>query len=399
MVLQFILLSFTAFAQAPAHFGAERVEAMRDYVFPVKKLPIADYPNFSDDYDLRDLETAIQRQLVRYQSRDLSGKITLGGVRYSQRRVKDSLVAFLQLVNGFKTCQTNTPISLCYQNLNDEIRRRFDVFAPDLKPEDPRYGEVNDSLFTGYHTHLIEAKSRPTGDFIYPIYRKPSGQAQFSTRAQIDFRQALGGRNLEVAYTNNLFDIYLMHVQGGGYVLVNEDNTTRSFYLSYHATNNHRWQWISKHMMEKGYISNPSIAAQRKFLNAHPEKHEEIYSTNPSYIYYLKTTNPPVGSDTTPVTGGRTIATDSSLYGFKGMLTYVESERAVEDGNYDLEQEDITQIPFAPFSRFFLDQDTGGAIRGKGRADIYFGQTPYAYYAATYQQRTGKLRYLILKNP
>lgn len=374
-------------------------EPLRDYTFPLKKLSASEIPVFSDDDNLRDLETAIQRQLVRYQTRDLSGKIVMGGHRYPQRLAKESLQVFLQLVRNFNTCSTNTPLSLCFDKLNLEIRNRFDVFAPDLQPGDPRYGEANDSLFTGYHTHLIEAKSRPTGAFKYPIYKKPNGQAQFFTRDEIDFQGKLKNKGLELGYTDNLFDLYLLHVQGGGYVRVEENNSVSSFYLGYRASNNHRWQWISKYMRDKGYITNASNAAQRKFLNANPSKHREIYSTNPNYIYYIRTTTSPVGSDTVPVTGGRTIATDSSLYGFKGLITYVESERPVDTGTYDMEQEDATQIPYQPFSRFLLDQDTGGAIDGKGRADIYFGQSHYAYYAASYQQKTGKLRYLMLKDP
>ncbi len=390
ILLQLIFVASNSFAQ---------IEPRRDYAFPLKKLAAQEIPVFTDDDNMRDLELAITRQLKRYQTRDLSGKINMGGHRYPQKLAKESLIVFLQLVKSFNVCGTNTPITLCYESLNAEIRNRFDVFAPDLQPGDPRFGEENDTLFTGYHTHLIEARSRPTARFKYPIYKKPSGQAQFFTRGDIDFKGKLKNKGLELGYTDNLFDLYLLHVQGGGYVKVEENNTVSSFYLSYRASNDHRWQWISKYMKEKGYITNGSNAAQRKFLNANPERHEEIYSTNPNYIFYDRTSKSPVGSDTTPVTGGRSIATDSSLYGFKGLITFVESERPVDTGIYDMEQEDSSQIAFQPFSRFLLDQDTGGAIDGKGRADIYFGQTDYAFFAANYQQKTGKLRYLMLKDP
>lgn len=375
-----------------------QVEPLRDYTFPLKKVSLSDYPVFTDDQDLKDMETAIIRQLKRYDSRDMSGKIVMGGHGYPQRRAKESLQVFLSLIRSFESCKGSSPVSHCYSELNREIRDKYDVFAPDLKPEDPRYGEVDDTLFTGYHTHLIEAKTRPTGVFKYPIYFKPNGQAQFFSRGEIDFKGKLKNKRLEVGYTDNLFDIYLLHVEGGGYVTINEEGRSQNFYVSYDATNNQRWNWISKYMMDRGYISNPSIAAQRKYLNAHPEKHAEIYSTNPSYVYFKKVTTTPVGSDTVPLTDGRSLATDSSLYGFKGLLTYVESQRAFDDGNYNFEEEDPTKIPFVPFSRFFLDQDTGGAIRGKGRVDIYFGQTKYAFYAATYQQKVGKFRYLMLKD-
>lgn len=390
MLLSLVLLATSAFAQ---------FEELRDYSTPLRKLSPAEYPQFIDDQDMQGMESALQKQLTRFQSRNLTGKINMGGHRYPARLAKESLQVFLQLVGNFNSCVRTQPKFACQVQLNLEVQNRFDVFAPDLQPGDPRYGEPNDSLFTGYHTHLIEAKSRATGEFKYPIYAKPSGQAQFHTRGEIDFNGALKNRRLELAYTNSLFDIYLMHVQGGGYVTINENGSPRNFYLAYRATNGHRWAWISKYMLDKGDITNPSIAAQRKFLRLNPNRHEEIYSTNPSYLYYIKTTSAPVGSDSTPLTGGRSIATDSTLYGFKGLLTYIESERPVENGNYDLEEEDVNNIPFTPFSRFFLDQDTGGAIRGKGRADIYFGKTHYATFAASYQQKTGKLRYLILKDP
>lgn len=390
MILHLLLAASAAFAK-PGPF--------KDYTTPTKRLPLTEYPRFVDDYDLTDMETAIQRQLVRFKTKDLRGKIELGGKNYPLTLAKESLIVFLQLVQNFKVCTGSALKSACYDNLNNEIRARFDVFAPDLKPGDERFGEANDSFFTGYHTHPIIAKSKPDAKYKYAIYKKPRGQDQFKTREQIDFLGGLKKKSLDIAYTDNLFDLYLLHVEGGGFVTIEEKGRRENFYLSYDATNNQRWAWISKHMKDKGYIDNTSIAAQRKFLRLNPVKHREVYATNPSYIYFTRTTHEPVGSDTVPVTSGRTLATDRNLYGFKGLLAYVEGERPAENGNYDFEEENFTNIPFQPFSRFFLDQDTGGAIKGKGRADIYFGKTTYSYYAATYQQKTGNLRFLMLKDP
>ncbi|NJL25431.1 MAG: hypothetical protein HC902_09820 [Calothrix sp. SM1_5_4] len=150
-------------------------------------------------------------------------------------------------------------------------------------------------------------------------------------------------------------------------------------------------------MKKMGYIANGSVPAQRKFLSEHPEKHQEIFSQCPSYVYLIATSSPPVGVDSIPLTNGRSIATDRNLYPFKGLLAFVESVRPEETGNYDLDEDDRARIPFRGFSRFFLDQDTGGAIRGKARADIYFGEDEYAFFAAMNLQDSGKLYYLILK--
>jgi membrane-bound lytic murein transglycosylase A len=170
-----------------------------------------------------------------------------------------------------------------------------------------------------------------------------------------------------------------------------------NFFLTYDGDNGQRFEWLSKYMMSKGYISNPSTGAQRKYLREHPEKQEEIYSQCPSYVFFKMSTIPPQGAEGIPVTAGRTLATDNAFYAFKGLLAFVESERPVDTGTYDLEQEDPSKIAYMPFSRFFLDQDTGGAIVGKGRADIYFGLDGYAQYAATYQQQRGNIYFLLLK--
>lgn len=104
-----------------------------------------------------------------------------------------------------------------------------------------------------------------------------------------------------------------------------------------------------------------------------------------------------MGNDSAPVTDHRSIAQDSGLYKFKGLIAYVEATRPVENGNYDLEIEDASTVPFAKFSRFFLDQDTGGAIKGKGRADIYFGEDLYAQFSAMHMKQTGKIYYMMAK--
>jgi membrane-bound lytic murein transglycosylase A len=382
-----------------SHAHAQFEVDATNYTTPLKKMAPAEYPRFSDDLDLADLEIAIHRQLVRFQSKSLTGTINMGGHKYPLKLAKDSLDVFMQLVTNFKSCATIKPKNVCYDQLNAEIVARFDLFKPDLKAGDPRYGQPNDSFFTGYHTHPIDGRSQPVGEYKHAIYKNPGAPLNSKTREEIDFRDGLKGKGLEIVYTKDLFDLYLLHVEGGGYVTETNNGVTNSYYISYDGQNGQKWNWISKYMMDRGYITNPSIAAQRKFLRLHPEKHEEIFKTCPSYVFYKVTAHPPTGCDMVSLVDGRAIATDSKLYAFKGLLAFVQTNRAVDLGTYDMEQEDATQIPYQPFARFFLDQDTGGAIVGKGRADIYFGKTPYAYYAASYQSQEGKLMYLMLKDP
>jgi membrane-bound lytic murein transglycosylase A len=183
-----------------------------------------------------------------------------------------------------------------------------------------------------------------------------------------------------------------MHVQGGGHITIESGGKTTSKYLSYAGTNGLSWNFISKYMMEKNYIQDPSIIAQRSFLEATPHKEQEIYATCPSYVYFKESDHPPLGSDRVPLTDNRSIATDTRYYRFKGLLSFVKTERPTEAPSRDCEQ-----LEFKSFSRFFLDQDTGGAIRGKGRVDLYFGEGSYAEKTAYNLVRRGDLFFLMLK--
>ncbi len=368
------------------------------YTTPTRLLAAKDYPVFSDDKDFAGLKLAITRQLIRLAQKNLNGTIKMGTKSYPLTKVKTSLEILDRMIDGFNSCKTNSTVARCYQDFNSALKARFDVYVPNLVKGDPRYGEEDSALFTGYHTMPIEGTLQPSGDYKFPIYGNPGDPKLFFSRLEIDFLGKLVGKGLELIYTKSLFDIYLLHVQGSGRAtLVNPDGSKTGFYLNYDGTNKQKWVWISKHMMDKGYINNPSIPAQRKFLRARPDLHQEIFATCPSYVFTKMTTDPPMGNDAAPVTDARSIAQDSGLYSFKGLIAYVDTTKPVENGHYDLEIEDPAQVPFARFSRFFLDQDTGGAIKGKARADIYFGEDLYSQFSAQHMKQTGKIYYMIAK--
>lgn len=365
---------------------------------PTKLLPLNEYPTFHDDYSLKGMKLAISRQITRFDQKNMTGTIKLGSKTYPLKQMKKTLQLFDSMIDDFDSCRRRDLEANCFRDLNATIKTKFDVFIPDLQPGDPRYGEKEWALFTGYHTMPIEGKKLKDAEFAHAVYGNPGDPALFFTRNEIDFGNKLAGRGLELLYTRNLFDIYLLHVQGSGVAtLLNPDGTKTGYYLNYDGTNKKKWEWISKHMLAKGYIKNSSIPAQRKFLRQNPHLQEEIFATCPSYVFTRISKDPPMGNDSAPVTDARSIAQDSGLYSFKGLLSYVETTRPEETGNYDLEEEDATKVKFRPFQRFFLDQDTGGAIKGKARADIYFGEDTYAQFSAMMMKQTGKIYYMMAK--
>lgn len=362
------------------------------YNTPTKKVALSEWPALSDDLDFQDLKLALQRQLERFNTKDLSGTIQLGDEVYPMIHMRASLEKFLLVTESTKGClkkaASTNERDLCYRRFQTSVMDNFDLFEPDLRPGDPRYGESKTTFFTAYYTPLIYASSRSETNFRYPIYKRPQAESLIkSTRQEIDFKGKLSNQNLELFYARDLFELYLLHVQGGGKIITNDGQQMKTYYLSYQGGNGHKFTFISKYMMSKGYIKNGSIESQKEFLDQNPELYEEIYSTCPNYIYFQITDHPPLGNDLVPLTDNRSIATDSTLYAAKGLISFVKAQKPVSRSSNE----------FTEFSRFMLDQDTGGAIKGKARADLYFGEGAYAEKAAYSIQHKGNIFYLMLK--
>ncbi len=367
------------------------------YVTPTRLVPVSQWPRLADDLDFEGLGLAVQRQLERYKSKNLSGTIKLGGQVYPLKAVPESLSRFLEISEDYQVCMAGGKIKpkSCEDRLNQTVQREFNLYAPNLTPDDPRYGEEKSTLFTAYYTPLLRGRTVPDARYKYGVYRKPSSSSLAGkTRYQIDFQDAFKGKGLQLFYSDNLFDLYLLHVQGGGKVVMeNKSGKLSSFYISFEGTNGKNFTFISKYMQQKGYISDLSVESQRTFLETHPQKQAEIFATCPGYIYFKQSAHPPLGNDVVPLTDNRSIATDTKYYSFKGLLAFVAAERPREDQK----KNECGQAEFQSFSRFFLDQDTGGAIRGKARVDLYFGEGPYAEYAAYNTTNRGDLYFLMLK--
>lgn len=369
--------------------GAPQGSIQKIFKTPTVKVEVSDWPDFDDDLDFDGMNKALERQIRRYKQRRLAGLgIELGGKVYPVQKVLDSLILFRSLTSTYRKCLSNKRAkAVCKADFENNLKSKFLVFAPQLQADDIGYGEEEFARFTAYYTPLIDGSFVQSKKYPHAIYKKPSESLRRSTRVEIDFDKVLARKGYELFYTKDLFELYLLHVQGGGKVRVQNQETWEEYYISYSATNNQRWDFISLYMREQGYISDLSIESQRDFLIANPDKQREIYEYCPSYVYFKISQTPPEGSDLVPLTDGRSIATDHNHYGFKGMLSFVQAKRPKSSSDRQMKD----------FSRFFLDQDTGGAIRGRARVDIYHGEGEYAEHAAYNTDVRGKLFFLIMK--
>ena len=127
----------------------------------------------------------------------------------------------------------------------------------------------------------------------------------------------------------------------------------------------------------------------RTYLAEHPEIMEEVLNHNPSYVFFQVLKNGPFGIIDVPLTAGSSVALDSRIFP-KGALCFVSSEKPVVNN-----RDEITG--WTKFSCFVLNQDTGGAIKGSGRADIFWGSGHHAELAAGHMKHEGELYVLIIK--
>lgn len=127
----------------------------------------------------------------------------------------------------------------------------------------------------------------------------------------------------------------------------------------------------------------------RRYLEEHPQERDALFAQNERYIFFRFVEEGPLGSLDVPVTPGRSIATDSTLFP-KGAIALLISHKPVFDSAGNL-------VGWQTFSRFVLNQDTGSAIQGNGRVDLYFGSGTEAGRAAGYMKNPGRLYFLFKK--
>ena len=356
-------------------------------------------PHFEDDLDRASLKLAIQRNLD-YLRRIPPNRIFLyGSERVSCTRVIETQQTFLKLL-----AQNPDP-----KTLRHEIRKNFVVLKAAGQAST---GKV---LFTGYFLPTYQASLVKNKVFRFPIYRRPDdlitidlslfrkrfgrqtiiGRVQghtvipYYSREDIDLKGVLEGKNLEIAWLKDPVDVLFLQIQGSGR-LVFPDGTT--FCVGYSASNGHPYRSIGRYMMERGYIDRKEVSMQkiREFLHNHPHLVQKILLHNPSYVFFRILDNGPVGSIGVPLTPCRSIALDARLFPM-GALGYICCKKPVLDSQGNIEK-------WIPFSRFVLNQDTGGAIKGAGRADIFWGTGHYAEIAAGHMRHEGDLYLLVKKD-
>jgi len=205
----------------------------------------------------------------------------------------------------------------------------------------------------------------------------------YPTRAEIA-GGALAGRKAELLWVDSAVDAFFLEVQGSGIVRL-PDGTSRI--VTFAGKNGHRYEAIGAELVRRGALRREEVSMQaiRAWLRQNPAELRGLLDVNPSYVFF-RFADAAIGALSVPVTADRTVAADPRVFPKAG-LAFLSSERPA----------DAAGGPMRPFSRFVLDQDSGGAIRTSARLDLFLGSGAYAESAAGRMKQPGRLYYLLLR--
>ena len=167
--------------------------------------------------------------------------------------------------------------------------------------------------------------------------------------------------------------------------------------MNYSESNGHPYRAIGKLLLDRGVLEyeNMSMQSIRNYLEKHPDEVNEILGYNPSYVFFRAVEDGPLGSLGVSLTPNRSIALDHRLYP-AGALCYIKTEIPADDPGTG-PSPDFKIRDWKPFSGFALNQDTGGAIRGPSRIDLFFGHGEKSEWVAGHMKQPGTFYFLIKK--
>lgn len=348
-------------------------------------------PVFTDDLDREPLKAAVEKSLEFYRRKPAEQTLAFGKGTITAKELEASLVTFLSLLKE-------------KADLNRTIPAYFDV-----------YRVTRPVLFTGYYEPVLNGSRERNGRYQHPLYRRPDDLLEidlslflpdyrgekllgrlvdgklipYFTRAEIDREQCLAGKGYELAWVDDPAALFFLHVQGSGQIFLEDGSRLR---VGYAASNGRAFRSVGRLLLEKGLLSPEDVSMQsvRLYLKNHPEEQEKVLFHNERYIFFRPVPEGPQGSTGAVLTPGRSMAIDPRVYP-TGALAFIRAQRPV----FNEAQE---RVSWRPFSRFVLAQDSGVAITGPGRADLFWGSGEEAELAAGHMGRAGEMYFLVKKS-
>ncbi len=287
-----------------------------------------------------------------------------------------ALEAFLETCGDMKGAEWSSVCALAKSHPN--ARAFFELLFRPVAIEDGK-----PALFTGYFEPVLNGSRQPNLRYKYPLYRKPpevAGGSLWFPRAVIEGDRILAGRGLEIAWVDDPVELFFLQIQGSGRIRLPDGSTIR---VGYGGANGHSYRSVGDELVRRGVYQPHQVSAEviRNWVSRNPDKGIALLHTNPAFVFFreirgLPPEKGPLGAMNRPLTRERTLAVDPKFVPLGAPVW-------IEKGGRN------------PMKRLMVAQDTGSAIKGAQRADIFFGTGKEAGRAAARVSDPGRMVVLL----
>ena len=264
-------------------------------------------------------------------------------------------------------------------------------------------------LFTGYYEPQLNGAWKADGRYRVPIYARPkdiiganlgsfddkwkgeqiAGRLKggryvpYYDRAEIE-AGALNGHQLEILWVDDLIDAFFLHIQGSGRVILPDGSHIR---LGYAGRNGRRYTAVGRELVAAGVmrLQDVTMPAIRYWMIDNPVAAQALMRKNRSFVFFkVLTTAGPIGAEGTVLTPGRSLAVDDKFIPY-GIPIWLNTT-------------DPGTKPLRPLRRVVIAQDTGSAINGPVRGDLFWGHGAAAGDKAGIMKQQGGYYLLLPKS-
>ncbi len=289
-----------------------------------------------------------------------------------------ALAVFLQTCPDMDDPDWRSLCAVAQQQTPESARAFFELF---FRPVLIRDG--SEPLFTGYYEPELNGSRYPTARFRYPLYRMPPEarrQNPWLSRREILSSGVMENRGLEIAWVDDPVELFFLQIQGSGRIRLPDGDALR---VGYGGANGHPYRSIGVELVRRGVYGAHQVSAEviKNWVRRNPEAGQELLYHNPSYVFFREISHVsdhlgPLGAMNRPVTPLRSIAVDPDFVPL-GAPVWLEKDGA------------------GKMRRLMVAQDTGSAIKGAQRADIFFGTGKAAGQAAGRMRDPGRMLVLL----
>ena len=290
--------------------------------------------------------------------------------------------------------------------LKDYLEKHFDLYRA-------RTHDDNYVRYTGYYLPEIEGSLKKSKKFSIPVYGAPKDLVSLNlkhfdkklpnrllrgrvndgkfipywSRQDISSKRQIEGQKIEIAWVRSLVDIFFVEIQGSGLIRL-EDGS--KLLIGYEQENGHPYKAIGALLIQENHVPREEISMQRikQWLAENPKHVDRVLNFNPSFVFFKVNPEGPLGNINITLTPRRSLAADQRFYP-PGALTIVDLPlpQVNEKGEIEASHDRIQNLAFI--------NDTGGAIKGSGRIDIYWGAGKDAEYFAGITNHMGEIYVLL----